>query len=119
MVDDKLCGVGAEDLINGHGVQRLRDAAEVCPVSYLFCNWQRRRLLTSNLPLWPILAPQSHPVFTRLVGMFPMEFNNTHAEVRPSSLHGLIVHPLVRAIGLGLGIVRPPAETTIFGDEAC
>jgi len=70
---------------------------------------------TGNLPLGSVLAPESHTILLTVATMLLVQFYQTDAEVGPSSLHSLIVHPLILAIRLGLGIVRAPSQAWVPG----
>jgi len=64
---------------------------------------------TGNLPFWPILAPQAHPIPRACDTRLLVQFHETDTEVRFPSLDCSIIQPLVRTKNLFYGIVRAVA----------
>ena len=92
MVDNELSGVRAKRIVDGDGKEVLRHSRQVC-----------------NLPLGPVLAPESNAIVRACDASLSMQMHQTSAKVLPARMHRLVVLPLVCAEGFGNGVVGPVA----------
>ena len=72
--------------------------------------------LTSDLPFWAVLRPETDTVLAWTVAVVLLvQLYETGTKGGAPLLHGLICKPLVWVPGLGRGVIRTPSEAVVLG----